>query len=95
MACVNGDEYHDGTQDDFGCKIHTIALGNNGSAGRKRKLTGLQPKPKNSWERGIVRDPRGMPLLANTNGKLSEVNTKFYAENRSKMENLQRKLHNS
>ncbi len=92
MSCVNGNEYHDGTGDDFGCRVKSIGFL---QAPYGKKHLGSTNPNMNSWEKGRVRDERGMPLLTNKNGVLQEVTVKEYAEKRSHYEAARRRLKNS
>lgn len=58
---------HDGSHGDtcFGCKIKTIQIAP--SATPSRRNTIAPRAPQNSWERGIAKDERGMPLLDASN----------------------------
>ncbi len=86
MACVNGNDFHDGTGDDFGCQIKHVQFCGVTPAAAGGKLNGVPRKPLNSWERGRVKDGRGMPLMVNRNGTLIDIPVKDYANNRSKYE---------
>ena len=55
------------------------------------RRTGAPKTADPSWERGIVKDKRGMPLLR-SNG--TEIGVKDYAENRSKYEAARRRAKN-
>lgn len=81
MPCENGKPYHDGTGDDFGCKIRTIQFDPRAMPTRRNTVEPRRPDP--AWERGIPTDNRGMPWLDET---LSPIGTKKFAERRHEIE---------
>lgn len=74
----------------FGCKLATIQW--SPAATPSRRNTVPPKPPQNHWEKGIVRDDRGMPLL---NEKGSEIGLHELASNRSKIETALRDLKNT
>ncbi len=83
--------HHGQHEDCFGCKVHSIQV--NPYAMPSRLHPSNPPaKPKNSWEKGIPTDSRGMPFL-NKNGQI--MGQKEYAANRHSIEETRRRLHNS
>jgi hypothetical protein len=80
----NGDH----PEDCFHCKIKTIQVSPKATPNRRRKS---QPTKKsgNSWEKGIVRDERGMPYL--NPGTVEPMPIKTYVENRHVIEENKRK----
>ena len=56
-----------------------------------RRSSAPPRKPENSWERGIARDHRNMPLFMD--GR--PVTVKEYAENRHKIDAARRRLHHT
>lgn len=83
MACVNG-QPHDGTVDGcFGCKIRTINVDPYAMPSRLHHGPKYMKKaPENSWEKGIARDDRGMPILKSDG---SRMGVKEFGEKRSKL----------
>ena len=87
MPCENGNEHHDGTGDDFGCKVQTIQY--NPYAMPSRLNPKAAPKvtePK--WEQIVPTDNRGMPFLDKTG---APIGIKKYTENRHRIEEQRRK----
>lgn len=72
---------HDGSHgsDCFGCRIKTVAFGA-GTAPSRTVRGGKPSEPKNSWERGIARDHRGMPRL---DSNLEPIRVHRWASERS------------
>lgn len=83
---------HDGSHGDdcFGCKIRTIQW--SPAATPSRRNTIPPRTPNNSWEKGIAKDERGMPLL---NEKGDPVGLHEMASNRGKYEARIRELKNT
>jgi len=89
VTCINGNERHDGTADDFGCRVKSFTVN------PRSMPTRLHPEnpprqPNPAWERGIAKDERGMPYLTEGGGYLG---VKQYAENRHRIEDHKRQLH--
>lgn len=78
---------HDGDSC-FPCKLTGIQLSPAATPTRRNSKPPTVNESANAWERGIVRDERGMPLL----GPNGEVGVKEYANNRSKYEEAERRL---
>lgn len=74
--------------DCFGCKIQTVGLDPSAVPTRRNTVAPTVSAGANSWERGIVRDERGMPLL----DKDGVIGVKQYAENRGRYEAAEKKL---
>lgn len=74
---------HDGSHGDdcFGCRIQTIQVAPSVTPTRSPRH-GQPRDPHNSWERGILRDERGMAVLQG--GK--EIGLKQYADNRHQID---------
>lgn len=72
----------------FKCKIKTIQVSPSATPSRTRKPQS-EKKSGNSWEKGIVKDERGMPYL--NPGTLEPMPIKTYVENRHKIEESKRK----
>lgn len=64
------------------CKYASIQISPAATPSKPRRI-GKPREAKNSWEKGIVRDDRGMPLLK---GVGEPIGVKEYAENRHKIE---------
>lgn len=75
-------------EDCFGCKIVGIQLSPAATPTRRNSKPPTVNESANAWERGIVKDERGMPLL----GPNGEVGVKEYANNRSKYREMERQL---
>lgn len=70
---------HDGTHEDcFGCRIQTVQIDPRAMPSRRNNKPPSVSKTSNSWERGRVRDERGMPLL----GPNGPVSVKEFASDR-------------
>jgi hypothetical protein len=80
---------HDSNCDCFKCKIKTIQVSPSATPSR-RKSNQSAKKDGNSWEKGIVRDGRGMPHL--NPGSLEPMPIKTYVENRHKIEEAKREM---
>lgn len=65
----------------FGCKVHSVQV--SPSAMPSRRNTIPPARPMNSWERGVVRDDRGLPVRR-ANGDLIPVHE--YASERRKID---------
>lgn len=78
--------------DCFKCKIKTIQVSPQATPSRTRKPQ-TEKKSGNSWEKGTVKDSRGMPYL--NPGTLEPMPIKTYVENRHKIEENKRKALNS
>lgn len=78
MGCVTGSDRHDGSGDDFGCRIKYVRFDPAAMPSRRNTNPPTAFAPKNSWEAGIVRDHRGMPMLGSD---LEPIGTKQYADN--------------
>lgn len=76
----------------FKCKIRSIQVAPSATPSRTRKPQTRKPEA-NSWEKGTVVDGRGMPHL--NPGSLSPMPIKTYVENRQKIEEGKRKMHQS
>lgn len=75
------------------CKLRSLQVSPAiGMASRGRKCGPLGFKANNSWERGIVTDDRGMPLLHPDTGDV--IGTKQYSEERHRLEAARRTLAN-
>lgn len=72
----------------FRCKIRTIQVSPKATPSRRKK-TQPEKKDGNSWEKGIVKDSRGMPYL--NPGTLEPMPIKTYVENRHVIEENKRK----
>lgn len=71
------------------CKLRTLQIGPQvGIDTRGRKFAPIGPKGDNSWERGIVKDGRGVPLVGSDG---HYVTVKEHAENRHKIEAARRR----
>lgn len=44
----------------FGCKVHSIQVSPSAMPSRRNSIA--PARPMNSWERGVVRDDRGLPV---------------------------------
>lgn len=75
-------------EDCFGCKILSIDISPKATPTRKNNVPPKVNESANAWERGIVKDDRGMPLL--NKGKL--VGVKEYANNRGHFEKQRQRL---
>jgi hypothetical protein len=75
--------------DCFHCKLKTIQVSPKATPNRRRKNQ-TEKKDGNSWEKGIVRDGRGMPHL--NPGTLEPMPIKTYVENRHKIEEAKREM---
>lgn len=91
MACENGNESHDGTGNDFGCKLKSIQFDPYSMPSRLHPSVAPR-RPNPAWERGIPTDRRGMPFLK---GDGTPMGVKEYAQNRSQIDERRRRLHNS
>lgn len=78
--------------DCFGCKVQTVQMDTRAMPSRRNNVPPKVNKDANAWNRGIVKDSRGMPLLK---ADLTEIGVKDYADNRSKYEEARRRLANS
>jgi hypothetical protein len=75
----------------FKCKIKTIQVSPSATPSRTwRPQKG--PKEVNSWEKGIPRDERGMPIIKSDGSPMGQ---KEYSEKRTQIEAAKRQLHNS
>lgn len=91
MTCENGNEHHDGTGDDFGCRVKSFTINPYSLPSRLNfKNPPKQPEPR--WERGIAKDQRGVPFLDKTG---APIGLKRYAEERHSIEQHRRQLANS
>lgn len=73
----------------FACKIKTIQVSPSATPSRTwRPQKGL--KDSNSWEKGIVKDERGMPYL--NPGTVEPMPIKSYVENRHKIEKAKKAI---
>ena len=80
---------HDEDCDCFKCKIKTVQV--SPSATPSRRKSNQKPNlGNNSWEKGIVRDGRGMPHL--NPGTLEPTPIKTYVEHRHEIEEGKRKM---
>lgn len=89
MACENGNPFHDGTGEDFGCKVKHITY--NPYSMPSRLNPSAAPKvsePK--WEQTVPTDSRGMPFLDKTG---SPMGVKAYGQHRHRIEEQRRKNH--
>lgn len=74
------------------CKLRSVQLSPAATPTKTRKFGAVGvPKGNNSWERGIVTDARGMPILK-PDGHL--IRSKEYAERRHEIEDGRRQLAN-
>lgn len=91
MACENGNEHHDGTGNDFGCKLKSIQFDPYSMPSRlNKKAEPRRPNP--SYERGVPTDSRGMPFLRKDGTPMGQ---KEYDSQRSRIDEHRRRLHNS
>ena len=75
----------------FKCKIKTLQFSPKIFPSRTRRVD-YRPKGSNSWEKGTVKDARGMPLLHEKD--LSPIGVKEYAEKHHHYEQARRDLQN-
>lgn len=80
-------ETSDHPADCFHCKIKTIQVSPQATPSRTRASQPVK-KTGNSWEKGIVRDERGMPYL--NPGTVEPMPIKTFVENRRKIEENKR-----
>lgn len=72
------------------CKLRSVQLSPAATPTKTRKFHPVGvPKGNNSWERSVVTDSRGMPLLK-ANGEA--IRSKEYAERRHEIEGARRML---
>lgn len=83
-----GEISNDHPEDCFHCKIKSIQFGS-GTTPSKRRTNQAVKKTGNSWEKGIVKDERGMPYL--NPGTVEPMPIKTFVENRHKIEENKRK----
>jgi len=70
------------------CKFATIQISPAATPSKTRQI-GRPREAKNSWERGIARDERGVPLLKGVN---QPIGVKEYAEKRHSIESRRQAL---
>lgn len=73
------------------CHHRSVQLSPAATPTKERKFGKLGPKGNNSWERQVVTDSRGMPILK-PDGDL--IRSKEYAENRHSIEEGRRRVAN-
>lgn len=73
------------------CRLRSVQLSPAATPSKTRRLMKPGARRDNAWERGIVRDARGMPMLDG----LAPIGTKQYAQNRSTYEARRRDLANA
>lgn len=92
-ATIRHDDEHPDDVD--GCRVcffrGEIYISTAAMPNRERKVAPWR-EPKNSWERGIAKDERGMPLLK-ANG--SPIPIKEYGEKRRHYEGIRERLRNT
>lgn len=77
--------------DCFGCKVQTVQLPPSATPSRKRKEpTDVDKSNANAWERGIVKDDRGMPYLESN---LEPIGLKEWVNKRGHYEERRDLLH--
>lgn len=83
---------HWGQHDDdcFACRVQTIQIDPRATPSRRNNIEPRRPDP--AWERGIPTDSRGMPYLTKDG---SPMGVKEFGENRHRIEEHRRQLHNS
>jgi len=79
-------------EDCFHCKLKTIQVSPRATPNRRRNNQPVK-KSGNSWEKGIVKDERGMPYL--NPGTVEPMPIKTFVENRHKIEEAKRKAYQS
>ena len=72
------------------CKLTSIQLSPSCRGQARNNIAPEGTAGRNSWERGIVTDDRGIPLRKWENG--APITVKEYADNRSKYEESRRRL---
>lgn len=80
---------HQSDCDCFRCKVKTIQISPQATPSKRRKHQTVK-KDGNSWEKGIVRDGRGMPHL--NPGTVEPMPIKTYVENRQKIQEAKKKM---
>lgn len=83
------DENANHPEDCFHCKLKTIQVSPSATPNRRKHNQAVK-KTGNSWEKGIVKDSRGMTQLLP--GTLEPMPIKTYAEQRHKIEEGKRKM---
>lgn len=85
---------HDGSHEDcFACKLRSIQFDPRAMPSRRNHKPPRVHVNRNSWEKGIPRDSRGMPVLIP--GTTSPMGTKEYSRNRRLIDQRKRDLNNS
>lgn len=80
----------EGPADCYGCKVKSLAVGLPKDF-RSRTPSKTPPRrPNNSWEKGIARDERGMPIIRSSD--LSPVGVKEAAQKRHLIDENKRRL---
>jgi len=78
----------DGPEDCYGCRLKSLAIGLPKDFSSRTRSKAPPRTPRNSWEKGIARDERGMPIIR---PDLSEVSVKQYAQERHSIEENRRR----
>lgn len=93
-ASLAHEELHPSLDEDGceACKLRFLQLSPSVSSTRTRRYGPIGHKGGNSWERQVITDNRGMPILR-ANGDL--IRSHDLASNRSLVEDGLRRLHNS
>lgn len=86
-------EVHSSECDCFRCKIRTVQVSPSATPSRRSKVNQKPNLGNNSWEKGIVRDGRGMPHL--NPGTLEPMPIKTYVENRHEIQEAKKKMKQS
>jgi hypothetical protein len=76
----------------FRCKCLSIQISPKATPSRTRRVD-FRPKDNNSWEKGTMKDERGMPLVHARD--MSPIGVKEYSEKRHHYEQARKDLHNS
>lgn len=71
------------------CRLRSIQLSPAATPTKTRRFGKIGTKGNNSWERQVITDQRGMPIL-HADGNL--IRSKEYAENRRSIEEGRRRL---
>lgn len=74
------------------CQLRSVQLSPSCTPSKPRRLQQPGSHQRNSWERGIATDSRGMPLL---DGGIAPISVKKYGENRRKYESARHQLANA